>query len=241
MTDPTSGPQLIRCASPEAFIHQTALYLAEHIDRAVAVHGQCLLALSGGRTPAPIYQRLGAAVLPWRHVTVTLTDERFVPPTSPDSNARLIADSLGAGVAQAAQFVPLWSDTTDLERAATLAEERLGLIHRRFDVVVLGMGDDGHTASLFPHTPKLVAGLDPESSRSCIAVEPYSPAPTQPRLSLTLSRLLASDRIVLLLTGEAKMKTLERALAGDDAVDMPIRAVLRQTRTPVDIYWGPES
>jgi 6-phosphogluconolactonase len=228
-------------ASPGELARGMAERLVSVLGEALATDGQALIALSGGSTPQPVYDQLGAADLDWNRVTVTLADERFTPPESPDSNAGLLGRSLFAGRAKAARFLPLWSRTDQASDAAQRADQSLQALVRPYDAVVLGMGADGHTASLFPGCPELAVGLDPEQRRRCISVAPHSPAPVQARLTLTLPELLRSRRIFLLITGDAKRQVLETALAGSDLPAMPVRAILRQTRVPVQIAWAPET
>lgn len=232
---------LHRHASQAAFVAAAAEDIARRLGDAIDQRGSALMALAGGKTPEPVYRRLATLALPWAEATATLTDERFVPPASELSNAGLLARSLFTGAARASAFLPLWSEAATVEAAADAADQRLAALGEPFDLVVLGMGDDGHTASLFPHTPELVAGLDPTSSRKVIAIAPHAPAPKEPRLSLTLPAILDARAILILITGDAKLQVLQTALAGEDAHAMPIRAVLRQTRTPVVIHWSPEA
>ena len=106
-----------------------------------------------------------------------------------------------------------------------------------FTVTVLGMGGDGHTASLFPGTESLDLGLDPDSSRNFISSVPND-APHE-RVSMTAPRLLASKEILLHIVGSAKKEVLDRALSGKDIHDLPIRLVLNQSKVPVTIFWSP--
>lgn len=232
---------LRRHASKAAFVAAAAEDIAHRLGEAIDEQGSALLALAGGKTPEPVYRRLASLALPWAEVTATLTDERFVPPASELSNAGFLAHTLFTGAARASAFAPLWSEAATVEAAADAADQRLAALGEPFDLVVLGMGDDGHTASLFPHTPELVAGLDSTSSRKVIAVAPHAPAPKEPRLSLTMSAILNARAILILITGEAKLQVLQTALSGEDAHAIPIRAVLRQSRTPVVIHWSPEA
>ncbi len=110
---------------------------------------------------------------------------------------------------------------------------------RPFDAVVLGMGEDGHVASLFPHGAELRTGLDAQARPNCIAVQPSTAA--HARLSLNLAALLQSRRIYIQIIGATKLRVYERACAAGPAEDMPIRAILRQDRVPVDVYWCPDS
>jgi len=226
---------------PETMAAVIAERLAGRLRGALERDGEALITLSGGRTPEPVYRRLGLAKLAWNDVTVTLADERFVPPDDPASNAGLLAQSLFSGEAAKAQFVPLWTEGGGLEAAAQRADSALKALARPHDVTVLGMGDDGHTASLFPGCPELSTGLDPKSDRRCIAVARHDPAPPQARLTMTLSELLRSRLVLVLIQGAAKRRVFEEALTAGDMTDMPIRAILRQTLVPVEIAWAPET
>ena len=124
-----------------------AAQLATILGESLAVDGQALIALSGGSTPEPVYRQLGKAPLNWNSVTVTLADERFVPPEAADSNAGLLDRSLFAGAADEARFLPLWSAADHPSDAALRADQALQTLVRPYDAVVLGMGADGHTAS----------------------------------------------------------------------------------------------
>jgi len=105
--------------------------------------------------------------------------------------------------------------------------------------VVLGMGEDGHFASLFPGSPQLAEGLSPDTQRLCLAVAPHDPAPKEPRLSLTLNALLDARHILLMIRGEKKRVVVDAARAGN--TDLPIHAILSQTRAPVCLLWAPEA
>jgi 6-phosphogluconolactonase len=190
--------------------------------------GTVSLALSGGRTPGPIYETLSSADLDWSRVTVTLSDDREVPPTSPYSNAKLVRETLLKGAAARARFVPLQAGPVD---PALLP----------FEIVLLGMGEDGHTASLFPGAKGLAEALDPDAEPQCVVMTPV-PLPVEapyPRLSLTLPAILSARQILLLLVGEAKKKVFEKACEDGPATSMPIRAILRQSRVPLTVYWAP--
>jgi 6-phosphogluconolactonase len=117
------------------------------------------------------------------------------------------------------------------------AWETYARVPRPFDVTVLGMGDDGHTASLFPSSPNLKSALNPSAIAGCVGM--WSPTPPQARISLNLSALLDSRRIFLFLVGEQKWRTYLRACEPGPTQDMPVRAVLRQEKTPVEVVWAP--
>lgn len=212
-------------AAAEAIADWLAAGLAEH-DRASFI-------ATGGRTPGLVYDLLSTLPLPWENVAVTLSDERWVPPDHPDSNARMLRERLMRGEAAGARLVSLWSDAASLEDAADTAEEAVVDLLPA-DVVLLGMGEDGHIASLFPGSPALEEGLDPDSGLLVIDVPAGEPAPAQPRLSLTLHALRQTWLIVLLISGEAKRRVIE------ERDDLPVHALLRAAGdTPVRIIWSP--
>ena len=134
----------------------------------------------------------------------------------------------------AAGFTPLWSDAGSPEEAAARAEPSIRALGR-FDAVLLGVGDDGHFASLFPGSPELAEGLDPHAQRLVIGVPKAGLAPYVPRISLTLPAILNASLVVILIAGEAKKRPVEAALGG---ADLPVRSVLAQDRTPVRILWA---
>ena len=172
-----------------------------------------------------VYDRLSQADLDWAHVAVTLSDERHVDVNSPNANARLLRERLFVGRAAAAQFLPL-SDYAE------------GVLRKLlpFDAVILGMGEDGHIASLIPGSPVLELGMNPNGE----ALTAESPQgfgdPPVPRITLTLSALLQSRAIFLLIAGEAKRQVIDQAAAG---ADYPVRAILNQDHVPVRVLWAP--
>ena len=212
---------------------------AGHLDGAIRHRGAATLVVAGGSTPAPMFRRLAQADLDWSKVTIAQVDERFVSPDSPLSNARMIRETLLVGPAAAARFAPLWSEAADLDAAADAADAVMAALPRPWDAVILGMGEDGHFASLFPGSPQLAAGLSPDTERLCLAVAPHAPAPKEPRLSLTLNALLDTRHILLMIRGEKKRVVIEAAHAGNAA--LPIHAVLAQTQAAVSTLWSPET
>jgi len=219
----------------ESLALATANVLAAALGQGLARSGRASLAAAGGTTPAPVYRRLAAARLDWSGIAVVPTDERWVDPASPDSNEAMLRQTLLTGRAGSARLVSLWSDAASPDAAARAAELRVRAL-LPFDAVLLGMGEDGHVASLFPASPILQDGLDPDGERLCLAAPAGEPAPPQARISLTLAALLRSRLIVVLTTGAAKRRTLQDAL-GDAA--LPVRPVLAQDRVPVRVLWSP--
>jgi 6-phosphogluconolactonase len=167
-------------------------------------------------------------------VKITLADERLLPATDLESNERLVRDRLLRREAQAAVFIPLWQGEGDPVESAI---EAVCNMERPFAMVVLGLGDDGHIGSLFPGMPGLGRAL--YSAADLTAVFVPGQASRQPRVSLTVATLLDTRRIALSFTGEPKRRVFESALAPGAVEDLPVRAILRQTKVPVDVYWSP--
>jgi 6-phosphogluconolactonase len=213
--------------------------MAAQLRRAVEARGRALIAVSGGNSPKPLFERLSQAVLPWDRVTVAQVDERWLPVTHPDSNARLIAEHLLRGPAAAAHFVPMKTGAETPQAGQPECEARLRALPQPFDLVLLGMGDDGHTASLFPHAPELADGLRSQGPM-CIAVQaPSPPQAPYPRMSLTLAGLAAARRWVLMLQGRGKLDTLRRAQQPGPVEELPIRALLRHSSPALEIWSSP--
>lgn len=207
--------------------------VAERLRQAIAHKGAACLVLSGGRSPVPFLEKLAGETLDWSNVTVSLADERWVPVAHADSNAGLLARHLFKGPAAKARFVGLYHYAENLEAAAVLADQALAALPV-IDVLVLGMGDDGHTASLFPASPNLDEGLDVRSARRCLPM--LAPNVPRQRLSMTRALLASAGFIALSVQGPGKLATLRAALAAADPTEMPIRAFLHD---PLDIYWCP--
>lgn len=227
--------RLLEYADADTAAAALALHVAGRLKADLAQQEQSVLVVSGGRSPVPFFRALAAQPLDWKRLIVTLADERWVPPDHPDSNEALVRRHLLTGHAAAARMVPLWSEAASPEAAAQALTPVLAALPRPFGQVVLGMGEDGHVASLFPDAPELPEGLRTEAP--ALAVHPGG-AP-HPRLSLSLSALLQSRELALLISGEAKARLLERALGEGPVEELPVRAVLRQAVVPVSVFWAP--
>lgn len=211
--------------------------LAADLSAAIAANGRALFAGPGGSTPSPIYARLAQADLEWSKVAVTLIDERYVPETSPESNARLIRDVLLQGPASAGRFIPLYRPAVTVDRAAAEAAADLASECGRFDTVLLGMGEDGHICSMFPNSPTLKTLLTPTLKPTVLGVPPGrdGAAPTIERLSVNLPYLMGAGRVILALKGRAKRDVYEREAQGDPKVQ-PIAALLAHD-VPLEVIW----
>ncbi len=220
-----------------AWADACATRLTETLSAALADTGKAVFAGSGGTTPAPIYRRMAQADLDWSRVAVTLIDERYVPETSPESNAALLKRTLLTGPAAAARFVPLFHSAVTVDRAAALAAHALAAEGGKLDAVLLGMGEDGHICSMFPHSPTLKTLLSPGLKPTVLGVPAGRDglAPSLQRLSINLPYLMGARRVVLALTGPAKRAVFEREAAGDPAIQ-PVAALLA-AKVPLEVLW----
>ncbi|WP_434677854.1 6-phosphogluconolactonase [Pseudomonas sp. R1-18] len=218
---------------PQTLAEALATRVATRLSAAIDDNGTATLVVSGGRSPVAFFKSLATQPLDWSRVVVSLADERFVPTEHADSNAGLLQRHLLQGPAANARFVGLYNVAASLDEAAQVADRTLAELPP-IDVLILGMGDDGHTASLFPNSPNLTEALSLESERLCLPML----APSVPHQRLTMTRrLLASARLpILSVSGQAKLDTLRTALASDDIAQMPVRAFLDSS---LEIYWCP--
>lgn len=226
--DATFVERLTLNEAAERLAVDVAALLAEAIDS----KGGAFIAVPGGTTPQPFFLALAAKPVDWSKVRITLTDERWVSEDSDQSNARLIRHSLLRGPAANAVFTPPRTLTKSLAEAAAEWDAELRAAPP-FDLVLLGMGEDGHFASLFPGGADLARNLDPESDILAVAAPDRDP----PRLSLTLSAIRRSERVSFLVAGRKKRTLLDAALGGA-ATDLPIFALLQHLSTPPTFYWG---
>jgi 6-phosphogluconolactonase len=233
----SSEPAATKFESSDALAHALAAQIAASLVAAVAARGLASLVVSGGKSPLRLFELLREEKLDWSRVCIALADERWVDTNDPDSNEKLVRDHLLRGPAAAARFHGLKNGAPTPDMGAVSAWETFARVPRPFDAVVLGMGDDGHTASLFPGSPNLPRALNAAAVAGCVGM--WAPAAPQPRLSLNLSALLDSRRVVLLLSGAGKWRTFLAASAPGPIEDMPVRAVLRQARTPLQVMWAP--
>lgn len=212
--------------------------VAGHLRDGLRRRGSALLAVSGGTTPAAFFACLAREAMDWSKVCVTLVDERWVGADDARSNARLVQTTLLQHAASVATFVPLYTGAATPELGVAEADARLAALALPFDAVVLGMGDDGHTASFFPGGDHLDAALDLQGSARVLPMR--APDAGEPRITLTLSTLLQTRALYLLIAGADKRVLFDAAMRGAGAAARyPIRAVLTQQRMPVAVYWSP--
>ena len=205
-----------RAEASRALANELVGVLAAALER----RGFASLVVSGGSSPVEMFHHLREQVIDWKNVTIVPSDERDVPPDHPERNERMIRSELLQGPAAAARLVGLIPP---------------GAVPERFHAVVLGMGADGHTASLFPGSPELKAALESDDELHRLTV----PGLKTDRVSLTPRALLSSRRIDLLFFGEEKRAVFEQAAQPGDPDEYPVRAVLDQDRAPVTVFWAP--
>jgi len=220
-----------------ALAHALSGEIKVDLEEAVDVRRLASLVVSGGRTPLKLFQQLRAEPLDWRKIWVALADERWVETTAEASNERMVREQLLVGRAAETRFVGLKNPAPTPEAGADWAWRALSRVPRPFDVVLLGMGEDGHTASLFPGSLSLARALDATATPGCVAVNSLT-AP-HARVSLNLSALLDARRIILHIEGESKWQVYQRARMPGSAAELPVRAVLHQKEVPIDVYWSP--
>jgi 6-phosphogluconolactonase len=227
--------ELVEFENTSALDIELSAKVAKLLVADIAETGSASLVVSGGRTPMGFFHLLSQQMLDWSKVSITLADERWVDADHADSNEKLVRANLLINEAHQATFIGLKNSAADAIVGEPEAEQALAAVGK-FTVLILGMGDDGHTASLFPGADALALGLDMDSGRTCIGVTPTA-APHQ-RISMTLPRLLDSQQIIIHISGAGKQQVLEQAQAGDDVEALPIRAILKQQQAPLAIYWA---
>jgi len=208
--------------------------VAQLLRSAIAERGQALLAVSGGRSPIGMFQRLRTRDLDWSKVIITLADERWVPGDHADSNAALVRKYLLQGPAAQAQFLPLYNDAATPHEGRADCDAALRALPLPFDCVVLGMGEDGHTASFFPDAEELACALALDTAALCWPVTP----PKAPHLRMTLTQhalLHESRQLLLAIEGKTKRQIYERART-EPSLTYPVSQLLHQDECPIDVW-----
>jgi 6-phosphogluconolactonase len=220
-----------------------AAHIADALRAAIAARGHASLAVSGGKSPIPMFEALREQDLEWAKVTVVLVDERIVPRDHEASNTALVARHLLQGKAAAARFLPFFRELAPQFNAAVLdalvedATRRIETLPWPLDVAVLGMGEDAHTASLFPGAPGYARAIATDERLAWVVPE-QAPVPApHARLTFTLSALLASRELLLSIAGESKLAVYHRAAEKADEA-LPVSLILNQTQAPVSVWKG---
>jgi 6-phosphogluconolactonase len=212
-------------------------FVSHRLRAALVARQVASLVVSGGRTPQGFFRRLCLEQLDWSRVVITLADERWVSEDSPHSNARTVRQGLLANEAATARFIPLYHPAASVAAAAALASDALRVLPPVIDVVVLGMGEDGHTASIFQDSPHYPAALHDATSQSCLAVS--GKAPVRERLTLSAPRLARCENLVAHFTGETKWRTFGRMIRNGPEAS-PLGFLFNTTTcTSKHVFWNP--
>ena len=221
--------------SREAASKAAAERIAAALTRRMDGNGAASLVVSGGTTPAATFAELARTPLDWSRVHVVLSDERWVPPDHEDSNEKLVRDTLLQGQAEEARLLSVYAGDADIEERCEELNEKLRRVPFPFACALLGMGEDGHFASLFPDAEKLDEALIADWQQLWVPVN--TAASPHPRVSLTLAALSRSDEVLLLIFGDKKREVYEAAK--EPLSKLPIAALIRQKRAPVNVFWAP--
>jgi 6-phosphogluconolactonase len=205
------------------------------IEQALEARGRAIVAFPGGETPKEALALLAARKLEWADVTIVPTDDRLVPPTDPRSNVGMLAKLF---LPRRARVVPLCAGETDPQAAGRAADERLADLEWPLDLAWLGVGDDGHVASIFPG-PDYDGALNGPKVRRAMGIRP-DPMPADMavnRVTLTKSALVSARTVTLVLKGAAKRKLVEKALKDGASSNLPIGRLLADLEMDIDIHW----
>ena len=232
-----SNPEMIAFASREAMAARVADLVEVTISSCRSTGEKGALAVSGGSTPRALYEDLAKRNLAWPQTRLTLVDERWVPADHPRSNEAFIRRAFSA--ADNVPITGLYNGAATPRDGAVDANKILGEYKSPFDAVVLGMGDDGHTASWFPHAEGLETALGGSEPVCAIRAEKSDVTGEEvDRITLTLSAIKDARIIILLIAGEAKRDAFERAREPGPVEEMPVRAIMRE-RPDMWVCWAP--
>ena len=219
----------------ESLIEALSQSILANLQKAIDETGKASLLVSGGSTPKPLFERLRKTVFDWDKVTVGLCDERWVDTSKEESNEHLVKKYLLQEEAAKAHFVGMYCEDTDIYSAQKLCSKKMKEMLYPFDVLILGMGSDAHTASLFPENIKLEEAYNLKNENFCITIEPTT-APFL-RMSLTLRAILSAKHIYIHFEGEEKIAVYQEAINGEDIYSMPIRSVLNQEIKEIEVFY----
>lgn len=225
--------------SREALIDALTARCEERLSSLVSEQGDATFYVSGGSTPELVYKALSARTLPWANISIAMVDERWVDVDHPRSNEAFLNRCLRINSAEQAPFVGMKNPADNPCEGWQACEDAFQALPQAAGICILGMGGDGHTASFFPHANGLENALNSESCVAALTANRSEVTGDEvERMTMTLNAIQASGDIVLLITGQDKLDVYRQALEAGDIADMPVRAVLQQTQTPVHVYWA---
>lgn len=219
----------------EKLLEKLVLEITNILEKSILEKGFASLLVSGGNTPKKLFDKLSNINISWENVKIGLCDERWIDTGLEDSNEFLVKNYLLKNFAQKAKFIGMYIPKIDLEKA----EEKCSEIYKNelypFDAIILGMGNDAHTASLFPNNEKLEEAFDLNNEKLCISITPKT-APYD-RMSLNLKAILSAKNIFLHIEGRQKLEVYEKALKSDDKYTMPIVSILKQDIKEIEVFY----
>lgn len=211
--------------------------ITQQLNIALGKTGRASIAVSGGSTPKALFQLLSMADIDWQNIDVSLVDERWVATDSDQSNEKMLRQQLLINYASKANFIGMKSAVDDIEAGVIEYNAKLkDKIKQPFDILLLGMGNDGHTASWFPDAAEIEQALNPDGQSATLATRPRSQP--MPRISLSFACVAQAKNITLHITGAEKRKVLENGLSDQQENLLPIHQTLLQLEQAVDIYWA---
>jgi 6-phosphogluconolactonase len=227
-----------RFSDQSALVHGLHEFFLARLEEALSRHAAVSVLLSGGSSPLPFYRELGRQKLPWERLHLALVDERWVPPSEPASNEKALREALGPEAG--ARLTGMYDGSTKPAAALPELNRTYAALPRPWSVGLLGLGADGHTASLFPNAFGLTQALS--TTEPCAAITAHQSEVTGPnveRMTLSLSALLGIEQLILLFTGESKWQVYERARLTTDRNAMPVSYLLQQDDVPLAVFWSP--
>jgi 6-phosphogluconolactonase len=219
----------------EALEEKLADEICLQLQKDIEARGQASLLVSGGSTPKALFNTLSQRSIDWQKVVVSLVDERFLPDGHNDQNGELVKAHLLQNEARKAEYLPMVQDAQDIDRNMQLLKTAIQRIKRPFSVVILGMGGDGHTASLFPESPQLDAGMAMDQTEDLLVTDPVT-APYQ-RITFTRKALLHTHRLFLHCYGEEKQQILTHALQQEGYLPYPIGGFNGRDGVELEVFW----
>jgi len=225
--------ELTKYKSSEELIEELSSEIIKDLEESIEEKNKATLLVSGGNTPKPLFEKLSNIDFSWDKVTIALVDERWIENTNCQSNENLVREYLLKNFAAKAKFIGMYISNKEAVDCEVDCSNRYKEFFP-FDVVVLGMGTDGHTASLFPENPKLKEAFDLNKETLCISIEPQTAPYT--RMSLTLRAILSAKKLYLHMEGNEKLKVFQDAFKNTDIYKTPISAVVNSDKN-IEVFY----